>query len=331
MTASIRPRAGSCATRTWPRTPRSVRLLDDVGGTLPQLRDPDRFDAWAYRLVVNACYAEARRERRHRGDLRLLASDGPVAAGHAASARRHPRPARLTHSGSSASSTGPWSCRCHYVGPDRRTEAAATSWGRPSARCARRLHYALKSHARGRRGRRAARPEARGRHERQRPVHRTARGLPRGLRRRCAAPGACPRRHPGRASRHPSGSIRAGAMEGDHDVLESARPGSRGAGRRDPGRRGRAWRDRGGQFAGTAGVPAPSTAPTASPSASPARSRGPGPSAGATGPTPISMAKPAPCAEGSADNLCIAPGTYALNATTIPGQVVDRARGLVRL
>ena len=34
------------------------------------------------------------------------------------------------------------------------------------------------------------------------------------------------------------------------------------------------------------------------------------------------MAEPAPCAEGSADNLCIAPGTYALNSTTIPGQVV---------
>ena len=25
---------------------------------LPTLRDPERFDAWTYRLVVNACYAE---------------------------------------------------------------------------------------------------------------------------------------------------------------------------------------------------------------------------------------------------------------------------------
>lgn len=28
---------------------------------LPQLRDPARFDAWSYRLLVHACYAEARR------------------------------------------------------------------------------------------------------------------------------------------------------------------------------------------------------------------------------------------------------------------------------
>ncbi|HTG41470.1 MAG TPA: sigma factor, partial [Methylomirabilota bacterium] len=31
---------------------------------LPTLRDPDRFEAWLYRLVVRACYAEATRERR---------------------------------------------------------------------------------------------------------------------------------------------------------------------------------------------------------------------------------------------------------------------------
>jgi len=30
---------------------------------LPGLRDPDRFDAWSYRLVVHASYREARRER----------------------------------------------------------------------------------------------------------------------------------------------------------------------------------------------------------------------------------------------------------------------------
>lgn len=42
---------------------------------LPKLRDPDRFEAWAYRLVVNACNAEGRREGRHRGNLRLLPHD----------------------------------------------------------------------------------------------------------------------------------------------------------------------------------------------------------------------------------------------------------------
>ena len=52
------------------------QALLDAWRNLPQLRDPDRFEAWAYRLLVNACYAEARRERRHRGNLRLLPHDG---------------------------------------------------------------------------------------------------------------------------------------------------------------------------------------------------------------------------------------------------------------
>ena len=30
---------------------------------LPRLRDPDRFEAWSYRLLVNAAYAEHRRNR----------------------------------------------------------------------------------------------------------------------------------------------------------------------------------------------------------------------------------------------------------------------------
>lgn len=39
---------------------------------LPQLRDPARFEAWSYRLLVRACYAEARRERRWSPKLRVL-------------------------------------------------------------------------------------------------------------------------------------------------------------------------------------------------------------------------------------------------------------------
>jgi RNA polymerase sigma-70 factor (ECF subfamily) len=54
------------------------RALLDVWRYLPTLKDPDRFEAWTYRLLVNACQAEARRERRHRGSLRLLPSDEPV-------------------------------------------------------------------------------------------------------------------------------------------------------------------------------------------------------------------------------------------------------------
>ena len=36
------------------------------------LRDPDRFDAWLYRIVVHACYIETRTERRWNARLRLL-------------------------------------------------------------------------------------------------------------------------------------------------------------------------------------------------------------------------------------------------------------------
>jgi len=54
------------------------RALLDAWRFLPSLRDPDRFEAWLYRLLVNACHAEARRERRHRANLRLLESDEPA-------------------------------------------------------------------------------------------------------------------------------------------------------------------------------------------------------------------------------------------------------------
>jgi RNA polymerase sigma-70 factor (ECF subfamily) len=48
---------------------------------LPQLRDPARFEAWSYRLLVRACYAEGRKERRWAPNLRLLPADEPMAAG----------------------------------------------------------------------------------------------------------------------------------------------------------------------------------------------------------------------------------------------------------
>ena len=35
----------------------------DIWRHLPQLREAGRFDAWSYRIVVNACYAEARKCR----------------------------------------------------------------------------------------------------------------------------------------------------------------------------------------------------------------------------------------------------------------------------
>jgi RNA polymerase sigma-70 factor (ECF subfamily) len=51
---------------------------------LPQLRDPARFDAWSYRLLVRACYVEGRRNRQWAPNLRILPTDelaGPDALG----------------------------------------------------------------------------------------------------------------------------------------------------------------------------------------------------------------------------------------------------------
>ena len=42
---------------------------------LPNLREPERFDAWLHRLVVNACYAEARGERRWAARVRVMSLD----------------------------------------------------------------------------------------------------------------------------------------------------------------------------------------------------------------------------------------------------------------
>ena len=39
---------------------------------LPTLRNPDRFAGWLYRILVHACYAELRRERRRTETVRVL-------------------------------------------------------------------------------------------------------------------------------------------------------------------------------------------------------------------------------------------------------------------
>jgi RNA polymerase sigma-70 factor (ECF subfamily) len=44
---------------------------------LPTLNDVDRFDAWLHRLVVNACYVEARGERRWTARVRVLPAPEP--------------------------------------------------------------------------------------------------------------------------------------------------------------------------------------------------------------------------------------------------------------
>jgi len=44
---------------------------------LPHLRDADRFDGWAFRILVNACYAEAPRSRKWAVTIRELPLDRP--------------------------------------------------------------------------------------------------------------------------------------------------------------------------------------------------------------------------------------------------------------
>ena len=65
------------------------RILRDVGRAedavqqalvtawreLPRLRDVERFDAWLHRILVHACYAEAKRAKRWSADVRLLPLD----------------------------------------------------------------------------------------------------------------------------------------------------------------------------------------------------------------------------------------------------------------
>ena len=68
---------------------RDIELAEDatqqallsIWRDLPQLRDPARFDAWSYRLLVRACYAEARRTRHWTPDLHILPTEASAGEG----------------------------------------------------------------------------------------------------------------------------------------------------------------------------------------------------------------------------------------------------------
>ena len=45
---------------------------------LPGLRDPERFDAWLHRLLVNACLDLARRRKRRPIEVELMSIDSPA-------------------------------------------------------------------------------------------------------------------------------------------------------------------------------------------------------------------------------------------------------------
>jgi RNA polymerase sigma-70 factor (ECF subfamily) len=42
---------------------------------LPALRDPDRFEPWLHRMLVNACYEQARRSRHWTANVRVLSTE----------------------------------------------------------------------------------------------------------------------------------------------------------------------------------------------------------------------------------------------------------------
>src|SRR3954465_8913675 len=45
---------------------------------LPHLRDPERFDGWAFRILVNTCYAEGPRNRKWSAIVRELPVERPT-------------------------------------------------------------------------------------------------------------------------------------------------------------------------------------------------------------------------------------------------------------
>jgi RNA polymerase sigma-70 factor, ECF subfamily len=53
----------------------------EIWRKLPQLREAGRFEAWSYRIVVNACYAEARKSKHWLPALESDHDEDPTAAG----------------------------------------------------------------------------------------------------------------------------------------------------------------------------------------------------------------------------------------------------------
>jgi RNA polymerase sigma-70 factor (ECF subfamily) len=113
--------------------------LLDAWRNLPKLRDPDRFEAWTYRLLVNACHAEARRERRHRGNLRLLLHDEPMVPDSASRIAIQDQLDRAFRQLSVEHRTVV--VLVHYLG--QTPSEAAEAMGTPVGTARSRLHYAL--------------------------------------------------------------------------------------------------------------------------------------------------------------------------------------------
>ena len=85
---------------------------------LPGLRDPDKFDAWLHRLLVNSCLDEARRRRRRPIEVEIDPIHEPVATADTARTSRTatwssgPSLASTRSTGRSSSSTTTSATRC---------------------------------------------------------------------------------------------------------------------------------------------------------------------------------------------------------------------------
>jgi RNA polymerase sigma-70 factor, ECF subfamily len=117
------------------------QALLDAWRNLPRLRDPDRFEAWAYRLLVNACHGEARRERRHRGNLRLLPRDEPMVSDSASQIANQEQLDRAFRRLTIEHRTVV--VLIHYLGMS--ASEAADTMGTPVGTARSRLHYALQA------------------------------------------------------------------------------------------------------------------------------------------------------------------------------------------
>jgi len=56
------------------------QALLDIWRDIRRLRDPARFEAWSYRLLVRVCYAESRRMPRWAPEMAMRTSEEPLAA-----------------------------------------------------------------------------------------------------------------------------------------------------------------------------------------------------------------------------------------------------------
>lgn len=106
---------------------------------LPRLKDPDRFEAWLRRLVVHACYAESRANRRWTASIGLIAGDPTGDPDPAAQVADRDQ---LERGFGRLSAEQRAVVVLHYYGGYPLTEIAATL-GIPVGTARSRLHYAI--------------------------------------------------------------------------------------------------------------------------------------------------------------------------------------------